>query len=119
MKLLLVDDNDRIREMMRNMYSAHFDEVIECSDGTEALAVFNDSNPDWVVMDIKMKKMDGIEATSKIVSRNPKAKIIVVSQFDDETTIAAAKAAGAVEFVRKENLSNVIEFINNYLRSAK
>ncbi|MBS4033902.1 MAG: response regulator [Ignavibacterium sp.] len=119
MKLLLVDDNDRIREMMRNMCSAHFDEVIECCDGTEALVAFNDTNPDWVVMDIKMKKMDGLEATSKIVSRNPEAKIIVVSQFDDETTEAAAKHAGAIEFISKENLSNVIEFINNHLRSAK
>lgn len=105
--------------MMRNMYSTHFDEVIECSDGTEALAAFNDANPDWVVMDIKMKKMDGIEATSEIVSRNPEAKIIIVSQFDDETTVAAAKHAGAIEFISKGNLSNVIEFIHNHLRSAK
>lgn len=119
MKLLLVDDNDKIREMMRNMYSAHFDEVIECSDGTEALAAFNHSIPDWVIMDIRMKEMDGIEATEKIIVSHPKAKIIVVSQYNDESTIEAAKAAGAVEFVSKENLSNVIEFISNHIRSEK
>ncbi len=119
MKLLLVDDNVRIREMMRNMYSAHFDEVIECCDGTEALAAFKHSIPDWVIMDIRMKVMDGIEATEKIIASHPEAKVIIVSQYNDESTIEAAKTAGAVEFVSKENLSNVIEFINNHLRSAK
>jgi len=93
--------------------------VIECEDGTEAVAAYNENHPDWVVMDIKMKRMDGIEATSKIVAAVPGAKIIVISQFNDESTIAAAKHAGAIEFISKENLSNVIEFINNHLRSAE
>ena len=84
MKLLLVDDNDRIRKMMKNIYSPHFEEVIECSDGSEAVIAFNDSNPDWVVMDIKMKTMDGIEATKKIISSHPDAKVIIVSQFNDD-----------------------------------
>jgi len=119
MKLLLVDDNDRLRGMMKSLYSPHFDEVIECEDGTEAVAAYNENHPDWVVMDIKMKRMDGIEATSKIVAAVPGAKIIVISQFNDESTIAAAKHAGAIEFISKENLSNVIEFINNHLRSAE
>jgi two-component system response regulator DegU len=125
MKLLLVDDNDRIRKMMRHMYSAHFDEVIECRDGIEALAAFNDSNPDWVVMDINlpagkagMKEMDGIEATTKIISSHPDAKVIIVSQYNDESTIDAAKKAGALEFVSKENLYKVIEVISNNLKGA-
>ena len=112
MKLLLVDDNDRIREMMRSIYSPHFDEVIECSDGTDAVIAFNKNLPDWVVMDIKMAAMDGIEATAKIISSQPDAKVIIVSQYKDETTIDAAKRAGAVGFVSKENLYKVIEIIN-------
>jgi two-component system response regulator DegU len=112
MKLLLVDDNNRIRNVMKNIYSPHFEEVIECRDGAEAVLAFNDSLPDWVVMDIKMKTMDGIEATKKIISANPDAKVIIVSQYNDETTINAVKKAGAIGFVSKENLSRVIEVIN-------
>lgn len=119
MKLLLVDDNDRIRKMMRNIYSPHFEEVIECSDGSEAVIEFNDSNPDWVVMDIKMKTMDGIEATKKIVSSRPDAKVIIISQFNDTSTIDAAMSAGAVQFVSKENLYKVIEVINNINQRGK
>jgi len=111
MKLLLVDDNNRIRNVMKNIYSPHFEEVIECGDGAEAVLAFNDSLPDWVVMDIKMKTMDGIEATEKIISANPDAKVIIVSQYNDETTINAVKKAGAIGFVSKENLSRVIDLI--------
>jgi two-component system, NarL family, response regulator LiaR len=107
MKLLLVDDNDRIRKMMRSIYSPHFDEVIECDDGEAAVLAFDGNNPDWVVMDIRMKEMDGIEATEKIITAHPDAKVIIVSQYNDETTIDAAKRAGAVEFVSKENLYKV------------
>lgn len=114
MKLLLVDDNDRIRKMMRSIYSPHFDEVIECSDGTDAVIAFNKNLPDWVVMDIKMAAMDGIEATAKIISSQPDAKVIIVSQYNDETTIDAAKRAGAVEFVSKSNLYKVIEVIEKF-----
>jgi CheY-like chemotaxis protein len=112
MKLLLVDDNARIRKMMRSMYSSHFNEVIECDDGDKAVEEFNKKLPDWVVMDIKMNEMDGIKATEKIITAYPDAKIIIVSQYNDETTIDAAKRAGAVEFVSKENLYKVIEVIN-------
>ena len=117
MKLLLVDDNDRIRKMMKSLYSPHFDEVIECCDGAEAVASFNEETPDWVVMDIKMNEMDGIEATEKIISSHPCARVIIISQYNDESTIDAAINAGAVEFVSKEYLLKVMEVINNYYRS--
>lgn len=114
MKLLLVDDNERIRKMMMNIYSPHFKQVIECNDGHDAVIAFHQNNPDWVVMDIKMKEMDGLEATTKIISQNPSAKIIIVSQYEDNTTIEAAKDAGAVEFVSKSNLYKVIEVIEKF-----
>lgn len=112
MKLLLVDDNDRLRRMMKSLYSSHFDEVIECGDGTEAVAAYNENNPDWVVMDIKMKRMDGIEATEKIIASNPKARVIIISQYNDESTIDAVKNAGAFEFVSKKDFYKVIEVKN-------
>lgn len=126
MKLLLVDDNFRIRKMMLNIYSPHFEQVIECNDGHDAVIAFHQHNPDWVVMDINlpagkagMKEMDGIEATEKIISSNPDARVIIVSQYNDETTIDAAKRAGAVEFVSKENLYKVIEVINKNKKEQK
>ncbi|MFA6541770.1 MAG: response regulator transcription factor [Bacteroidota bacterium] len=111
MKLLLVDDNDKIRQIMKDFYSPYFDEVVECSDGREAVDQFPVVHPDWTVMDVKMKSMDGIEAARQILSEQGKAKIILVSQFGDEGTIFAAKESGAIAFVKKDNLENVIEVI--------
>lgn len=111
MKLLLVDDNDKIRQIMKDYYSPYFDEVIECSDGNEAVHQFPAVHPDWTIMDIKMRSMDGIEAARKILAEEGKAKIILVSQFGDHETISAARTSGAVAFVNKENLENVIEII--------
>lgn len=119
MKLLLVDDNDRIRKMMRSIYSPHFDEIIECDNGESAVRAFDVTNPDWVVMDIMMKNMNGIEATEKIIISHPDAKVIIVSQYNDETTVDAAKSAGAVGFVSKENLYKVIEVINKTNKEQK
>jgi len=111
MKLLLVDDNDKIRKIMKDFYLPYFDEVVECADGKEAVEQFPSLHPDWTVMDIKMKSMDGIEAAHRILLEEGKAKIILVSQFGDEATVSAAVACGAVAFVKKDNLENVIEII--------
>ena len=116
MKLLLVDDSERIRSVIRSICASHFDDVVECCDGVEAINAYNEFIPDWVVMDIKMKEMDGLEATEKILLQYPEAKVIIVSQYNDESTIDAAKKAGAVEFVSKENLYKVIEVINRQQR---
>ena len=111
MKLLLVDDNDKIRQIMKDFYSPYFDDVVECTDGAEAVDQYASVHPDWTVMDIKMKAMDGIEATRRIISDEAAAKIILVSQFGDEGTIHQAVASGAIAFVKKDNLENVIEII--------
>ena len=113
MKLLLVDDNDKIRQIMKDFYSPYFDEVVECTDGAEAVDQFPVVHPDWTVMDIKMKSMDGIEATQRIISGEEQAKIILVSQFGDEGTVSAAAASGAIAFVKKDHLENVIEIIRH------
>lgn len=105
--------------MMKSIYFPYFEEVIECSDGSEAVIAYSDFNPDWVVMDIKMKTMDGIEATKKIIASHPEARVIIVSQFNDTSTIDTAINAGAVEFVNKENLSRVIDVINNKNQRGK
>lgn len=98
---------------MKDFYSPYFDDVVECTDGSEAVDQYSSIRPDWTVMDIKMKAIDGIEATRRILSDEKKAKIILVSQFGDEGTALAAAASGAIAFVKKDNLENVIEVIKN------
>ena len=111
MKLLIADDNIEMRRMLRSIYNQYFVEIVECSDGDEAVKAFTKFKPDWVFMDIKMNRMDGIEATEEIIKKFPQAKIIIVSQYNDQDTIQASLKSGAVQFVKKDNLLAIEDII--------
>lgn len=104
MKVLIVDDHKNVRELLRKYLPTSFDEILECEDGAEAFELYEKHNPDWVLMDWEMPKVDGITATRQIISQFPDAHICMVTAFDDEDLRGEALAAGASDFVLKDNL---------------
>lgn len=102
-----------MRRIMRDLYSPYFSEIIECSDGVEAVELFALINPHWTVMDIQMKQMDGIEAAKKILINDANAKIILISQHNDEEIVTAAQQSGAVAFIRKDDLVEIIGIVED------
>lgn len=104
MKLLIADDNARMRQMLRSLCARPDDTVIECGDGAAAVAAFAAHRPDWVVMDLRMPGMNGLEATHAILARDGRARVIVISEFSGAEYAEQARRAGAVEFVNKEDL---------------
>jgi CheY-like chemotaxis protein len=107
MNILIVEDSQAMRRMIRNVICAQADQCHECSDGSEALAAYTRHLPDWVLMDIEMKTMDGIAATEQIRATFPEAKIVIVTNYDDADLRQAALAAGASGYVLKENLLEI------------
>ena len=104
MKILIVDDNEQVRNLLRDYLPALFDEIFECADGSEAFSFFKKHQPDWVLMDWEMPKMNGIKAIREIIGEFPTANICMVTAFDDEEIRSEALAAGASGFVLKDNL---------------
>ena len=104
MRILVVDDNAKMRLLIRSIVGNVGADVVECDDGSEALAAYISHRPDWVLMDVEMAGMDGIQATRAISARFPDARIIIVTQYTDAGTRSATAAAGAIGFVSKENL---------------
>lgn len=104
MKVLIVDDNEKVRLLLRDHLPAAADEVYECTDGDEALSFFRQHQPDWVLMDQEMPNTDGITAIRAIIAEFPKANICMVTAFDDADLREEALAAGACGFVLKDNL---------------
>lgn len=104
MKVLIVDDNKQVRTLLREYLPTSVDEIFECSDGGEAFSFFKKHQPDWVLMDWEMPKMNGITAIREIIAEFPEANICMVTAFDDEEIRSEAFAAGASGFVLKDNL---------------
>jgi DNA-binding NarL/FixJ family response regulator len=103
-KLVLVDDEIHVRRGLSMAFSAEDDlQVIgEADDGPSALALVKDLRPDVVIMDVRMRTVDGLTATRAIREAEPGVRVIVLSLLDDVKTRLAAKEAGARAFVGKE-----------------
>lgn len=104
MKVMIVDDNAEMRSLIRGLLSERAFEFVECSDGREAVATYGTQRPDWTVMDVAMKEMDGLTATRMITSSFPGSHIIVVTQHNNPKLRERAQEAGAEGFLLKEDL---------------
>jgi len=100
--------------MLKQLFRFDADSIYECEDGVTAYESYERYRPDWVFMDIKMKQLDGIAATQKITTVYPDAKIIIVTQFDDEFLRSEAKSVGAYAYVIKENIYELPNIIRAY-----
>lgn len=107
MNLLIVEDNREMRRLIKSLVEDLAEGICECSDGAQALDAFTAQRPDWVLMDIKMPEIDGLMATRQIKAVFPAARVIIVTEYDDAQLRAAARRAGACEYVVKEMLTDV------------
>jgi CheY-like chemotaxis protein len=112
MKVLIVEDNQRFRQIMIHALRPHVDEILECSDGAEAVISYAEHQPDVVFMDIRMPKKDGLTATRDIIAQYPDARIIIVTDYGDAELRQAANEAGAIAYVLKDNLLKLREFVS-------
>ena len=109
--LMIVDDSDDIRRMLRAVVADLADPIYECRDGSEACDAYVTHRPDCVLMDISMTSIDGVTATRQIVHMFPEARIVIVTQYDDARLRCAAQQAGASGYVLKDNLFEVRRYV--------
>lgn len=120
MKLLIVEDNPQMRQMIRAVVADLAEAIAECGDGDEVVAAYEAqrfSRDDRVLMDLQMPRIGGLEATRRIRAAFPDAQIIIVTQHDDPHWRAAATQAGAVGYVLKENLLDLRQMLEKTLQS--
>ena len=103
-RVLLVDDQELVRSGLRRILRrrAGFLVVAECADGQEVPAALAEHDVDVVVMDLRMKQVDGIEATRLIRRRGDHPPVLALTTFDDDELLSAALRAGAAGFILKD-----------------
>ncbi len=103
MKLMLVDDQPLVRNGIASLLRTRGHEVVgEANDGREALDLVDQTSPDLILMDIRMPRMGGLEATRLIKARHPETKIVMLTVSDDENDLFEAVKSGAHGYLLKD-----------------
>lgn len=102
-RIMIVDDHEVVRLGMRAVFEAEPDLTIvgEASNGAEALAKIPVLDPQLILMDVRMEKMNGIEACREIKSRNPDVHILMITSYTDDDAIISSILAGASGYLLK------------------
>jgi DNA-binding NarL/FixJ family response regulator len=103
MRVLLADDQALVRGGFRLILDAEpdIDVVAEAADGEEAVACALETKPDLVLMDIRMPKLDGIEATRQLLAQLDTTRVLILTTFDLDEYVVDAFRAGASGFLLK------------------
>ena len=103
-RILIVDDQRLMREGLRTLLELESDLAIaaEAEDGQAALEQYEATRPDVVLMDIRMPRLDGVEATRRLCQRWPEARVIILTTFDDDAYVFDGLRAGALGYLLKD-----------------
>jgi DNA-binding NarL/FixJ family response regulator len=103
-RAMVVDDQALVRAGFRMILDAEpdIDVVGEATDGLEAVEVVARAHPDVILMDIRMPRLDGVEATAQITARDDPPRVLILTTFDLDEYVFAALRAGASGFLLKD-----------------
>lgn len=110
MKLVIIDDDCLVSSALKTILEADPDIFVSATgtDGTDALRLYREHLPDILLMDIRMKKMSGLEATAEIRKDFPDAKILLLTTFSDDEYIVKALRLGAKGYLLKQDYTNLL-----------
>jgi two-component system, NarL family, response regulator NreC len=104
-RILIADDHGIVRKGLRLQLEQNndFEVVGEATEGREAVRMAEELLPDVVIMDIAMPTLNGIQATTQLVKKNPQIGVIILSMYSDETYLMRTLAAGAKGYLLKDS----------------
>ena len=119
LRILVVDDHDEFRDGLEAMLRAAdgVEVVGSAADGARAVDLALGLQPDVVLMDLQMPRLNGVEATGRIVASSPHISVVVLSMMDDEDSVFAAVRAGARGYLlkgaRRQEILRAVEAVGS------
>ncbi len=111
-RILVVDDSSFMRKRIVDVLSKGGHEVIgQAENGEQAIELYAELLPDFVIMDVTMKGLDGVEAARRIKKQQKNARIIFMSLVSDPEIMEQARAIGALEFLRKDEYDRLLALL--------
>lgn len=103
-KIIIIDDHQLFREGVKRIldFEPSFKVVAEGDDGSQAVGLVEEYQPDVIIMDINMPTINGVEATKILMEKYPDSKVIILSIHDDENYVTHALKTGASGYLLKE-----------------
>ena len=104
-KIIIIDDDELITMSLKMILQAdnEFEVVAEGHDGSEALTLYEEMKPDIILMDIRMPKMNGLEAAKEVLVKHKEAVILLLTTFSDEEYIVQALKIGVRGYLLKQD----------------
>jgi len=116
--ILVADDDSSIRSLLKQLLSDEGYAVVEATTGTEVVEKVKDSNPDLVIMDVRMPELDGIEALSKLKVSSPKTSVLIMTAFGSSNNAIRAMELGAFDYITKpfelDKISHTVKRVIEY-----
>jgi len=102
-RVVIVDDHRLVRQGLEAVLASAADVMVvgQAGDGRAAVEVVADTEPDVVLMDLQLPELSGLEASREILEVRPETAVLVLTMFEDDDTVHAAIAAGAVGYLLK------------------
>ena len=110
MRIVIIDDDQLVCTSLKMILEAD-EEITVCAtgnDGSQALPLYQEHNPDILLMDIQMKDMNGTEALKELLAEYPSANVILLTTFVDDAYIMSALEYGAKGYIIKQNYESIL-----------
>ncbi|MFY9301155.1 MAG: response regulator [Candidatus Nitrosotenuis sp.] len=113
-KVMIADDSDAIRLVLQDILSIGNHEIVaEATNGDETIKKFSEVLPDVLLLDLAMPKKDGLVVLKEIISKHPKAKVILITASDNQSIINECLKVGAFAFISKPfDFGHVLKLID-------
>ncbi|NLW41322.1 MAG: response regulator transcription factor [Tissierellia bacterium] len=113
MNIIIIDDDPLVVESLKTIIEANGIEILAVGyNGHQAVELYEKYKPDLMLMDIRMERLNGLDATREILKIDPEARILLITTFQDDEYIGSALSLGCKGYILKQNIKGIIPAIN-------